>query len=69
MRMRHLVALIVLVSATLLSSPPVFAQFLQQGPKLVGMGVAGPYGADQGWSVALSADGNTAIVGGAGDNH
>jgi hypothetical protein len=33
----------------------------QQGGKLVGTGAVGI--ADQGWSVALSADGNTAIVG------
>ena len=33
----------------------------QQGPKLVGTGAGG--GAEQGYSVALSADGNTAIVG------
>jgi hypothetical protein len=38
----------------------------QQGSKLVGAGAVGI--ADQGWSVALSADGNTAIVGGFGDN-
>ena len=38
----------------------------QQGPKLVGTGAAGD--ADQGVSVALSGDGNTALVGGAGDN-
>jgi hypothetical protein len=38
----------------------------QQGGKLVGAGVAGP--ASQGSSVALSADGNTAVVGGLGDN-
>jgi hypothetical protein len=38
----------------------------QQGSKLVGSGAVG--GAEQGWSVALSADGNTAIVGGSGDN-
>jgi hypothetical protein len=38
----------------------------QQGSKLVGTGVAGF--AEQGQSVALSADGNTAIVGGPGDN-
>ena len=37
----------------------------QQGSKLVGTGAVGP--ADQGWSVALSADGNTAIVGGPAD--
>jgi hypothetical protein len=61
-KMRHLVALIVLVSATLLSSLPALAQFSQQGPKLVGTGAVG--NAEQGVSVALSADGNTAIVGG-----
>jgi hypothetical protein len=38
----------------------------QQGSKLVGNGAAGAAG--QGWSVALSADGNTAIVGGYTDN-
>jgi hypothetical protein len=38
----------------------------QQGSKLVGSGAPGP--AEQGWSVALSANGNTAIVGGFGDN-
>jgi hypothetical protein len=38
----------------------------QQGSKLVGTGAI--EGAYQGWSVALSADGNTAIVGGRGDN-
>ena len=38
----------------------------QQGSKLVGTGAVGT--AEQGVSVALSADGNTAIVGGPGDN-
>ncbi|HEX7564781.1 MAG TPA: hypothetical protein VF396_16280, partial [Bradyrhizobium sp.] len=38
----------------------------QQGSKLVGTGAVGS--AWQGVSVALSADGNTAIVGGSGDN-
>jgi len=38
----------------------------QQGPKLVGTGAVGA--AEQGSSVALSADGNTAIVGGQCDN-
>jgi hypothetical protein len=37
----------------------------QQGSKLVGSGAVG---AAQGWSVALSDDGNTAVVGGPGDN-
>jgi hypothetical protein len=38
----------------------------QQGSKLVGTGAVGS--ANQGISVALSADGNTALVGGVGDN-
>jgi FG-GAP repeat len=54
--------LMVLVCATLLSSHPALAQFSQQGPKLVGTDAAGIV--YQGYSVALSADGNTAIVGG-----
>ncbi|MBZ5588758.1 MAG: hypothetical protein LAO05_09345 [Acidobacteriia bacterium] len=41
-------------------------QWSQQGPKLVGTGAIGPAG--QGFSVAISADGNTAIVGGWTDN-
>jgi gliding motility-associated-like protein len=39
----------------------------QQGGKLVGTGNTG--GANQGWSVSLSADGNTAMVGGLSDNN
>ena len=42
------------------------AQFAQQGGKLVGSGAVGP--AHQGYSVAVSADGNTAIVTGYGDD-
>ena len=38
----------------------------QQGPKLVGTGAV--TNAGQGHSVAISADGNTVIVGGPGDN-
>jgi hypothetical protein len=38
----------------------------QQGPKLAGTGAVGK--AQQGWSVSLSPDGNTAIVGGPFDN-
>jgi hypothetical protein len=38
----------------------------QQGPKLIGSGVIGV--ATQGFSVSLSADGNTLAVGGPGDN-
>ncbi len=43
------------------------AQFTQQGGKLVGSGVSGT--AQQGFSVSISSDGNTAIVGGPYDNH
>ena len=39
----------------------------QQGQKLVGTGAVG--GAEQGFSVAMSADGNTAIVGGIMTTH
>jgi PKD repeat protein len=57
----------VLVFATLVcAARPASAQFTQQGPKLVGTGAAG--GASQGYSVALSADGNTAVLGAPGDN-
>jgi hypothetical protein len=42
------------------------AQFTQQGPKLVGSGAVDL--AWQGFSVSLSADGDTAIVGGCQDN-
>ncbi len=40
----------------------------QQGPKLVGTEGVGPQ-VEQGWSVSLSGDGNTAIVGGPSDNN
>jgi hypothetical protein len=56
-----------LVSAVLLvSAQPALAEFVQQGPKLVGTGAVGA--AQQGGSVAISADGNTAIEGGSMDN-
>ena len=45
---------------------PSLADFTQQGPKLIGSGAVGT--ANQGASLALSADGTTAIVGGTGDN-
>jgi hypothetical protein len=44
----------------------LFGQFTQQGPKLIGTGAVG--NSDQGCSVAISSDGNTAIVGGWVDN-
>jgi antibiotic biosynthesis monooxygenase (ABM) superfamily enzyme len=57
----------VLIGATLLlSSHAALAQFSQDGQKLVGTLASGA--AAQGWSVAVSADGNTAIVGGPYDN-
>ena len=46
--------------------PFAFAQWVQQGNKLVGTGAVGS--AVQGFSVALSSDGNTAIVGGPNDS-
>ena len=65
-KMRQRVPLIVLACATLLASHPALAQFSQQGPKLVGTDAGGDV--CQGYSVSLSADGNTAIVGGFGDS-
>jgi hypothetical protein len=56
----------VFVAALLVSPELAQAQFTQQGPKLVGTGAVGNAGQES--SVALSADGNTAIVGGFGDN-
>jgi len=67
MKMRPPIASVLLVSAMLLSSHPALAQFSQQGPKLLGTGAVG--NAAQGVSVSLSADGNTAIVGGSLDNN
>ena len=63
--LRALASTIILCSFLAL---PVQAQFTQQGPKLVGTDAVGS-SALQGYSVALSGDGNTAIVGGANDNH
>src|SRR6266436_2237741 len=56
-----------LPAVMLVCSPlPAQAQFSQQA-KLVGTGVIGSLAA-QGWSVSLSGDGNTAIVGGYEDD-
>ena len=69
MKFRHQVllglAVVLLVCGAL--PAPAEAQFTQQGPKLVGTGAVG--GSGQGNSVSLSADGNTAIVGGPADNN
>src|ERR1035437_10541180 len=46
----------------------LFAQIIQQGPKLVGTGAVGSP-VYQGESVAISSDGNTAIEGGYFDNN
>jgi streptogramin lyase len=62
------VAFVVASAALLFSQQSALAQFTQQGPKLVGTGSVGS-AVVQGCSVALSADGNTAIVGGFGDNN
>jgi len=51
---------------TLIFSGIVNAQFVQQGSKLVGTGAVGA--AHQGRSVSITADGNTAIVGGPFDS-
>jgi hypothetical protein len=63
---RGRIASIVAFAALLGAAQPAAAQFNEQGPKLVGTGPVGFAG--QGWSVAVSADGNTAIVGGPEDN-
>lgn len=58
----------ILVTGGMLFWTPVHAQqFKQQGPKLIGTGAIG--NASQGRCVALSADGNTALSGGPGDNY
>ena len=63
---RLFAACVLIFAALLFSSQLALAQFTQQGPKLVGTDAVGQ--AAQGTSVALSADGNTAIVGGFGDD-
>jgi hypothetical protein len=59
-------ASVLIVAGLLVSSQLALTQFTHQGSKLVVTGAVGL--ASQGWSVALSGDGNTAIVGGYGDN-
>jgi hypothetical protein len=50
-----------LFSAALFSLPPARAQYVQQGPKLIGSGFVGT--PQQGFSVALTDNGNTASGG------
>src|SRR5260370_22793496 len=64
---RNLHILPVVMLACSLLPTPTQAQFSQQGPKLVGTGAV--FVAEQGTSESLSADGNTAIVGGFDDNN
>jgi hypothetical protein len=53
-------------AATLCIANPALAQFTQQGSKLVGTGAVAP--SYQGYSSAVSSNGNTVIVGGPLDN-
>jgi hypothetical protein len=69
LRISALVAIAAFAVAGTFDDQPAQAQFTQQGPKLVGTGVIASTVADQGYSVSLSGDGNTAIVGGPGDNN
>ncbi|MEW6510727.1 MAG: hypothetical protein AB1428_07170, partial [Bacteroidota bacterium] len=64
-KMRDQSICLALLSALLCSYAA--AQFVQQGNKLVGTGATG--GAQQGCSVSISSDGNTALVGGHWDNN
>jgi hypothetical protein len=64
MKIRNAVLSMLFACVTLLPSHAALAQFVQQGPKLVGSYVGQPA---QGESVAISDDGNTAIVGGGYD--
>ncbi|HSY47318.1 MAG TPA: hypothetical protein VLC46_00765 [Thermoanaerobaculia bacterium] len=66
MKLRYHVASII-VACSALGSEPVSEQFVQHGSMLVGSGAIG--NASQGRSVAISADGNTAIVGGPNDSN
>jgi hypothetical protein len=60
------VASVLVFAAPVCAARPASAQFTQQGQKLFGTGAVGA--AEQGSSVALSGDGDTAIVGGPADN-
>jgi hypothetical protein len=66
-RIRNLHILGIVMLACGLLAAPAQAQFSQQGPKLFGTGAV--FVAEQGSSVSLSGDGNTAILGGFDDNN
>ncbi|MDN5004867.1 WD40 repeat domain-containing protein [Bradyrhizobium sp. GCM10027634] len=63
---RSLLCCFVAFAAIAAAVPAVSQSNSELGSKLVGTGAVGP--SEQGWSVALSGDGNTAIVGGIVDN-
>ena len=63
MKFMRRISLLLLASGFL---PLAYSQYAPQGPKLYGTGATST--AQQGYSVALSADGNTGIVGGPYDN-
>jgi hypothetical protein len=66
LRLSRFGASILIFAVLLFSLQLALGQFTQQGSKLVGRGAVGD--AQQGTSVALSGDGNTAILGGPNDN-
>jgi FG-GAP repeat protein len=65
-RVAKTVASVLACGALVVAAQPASAQFRQEGSKLVGTSAIG--NADQGFSVALSSNGNTLIVGGPYDN-
>src|SRR6516164_2897455 len=65
--MRQAGILLCVLGAALGLAPAAQAQFSQQGGKLVGSGYSGT-NVYQGFSVGVSNDGNTAIVGAPGDS-
>lgn len=67
MKTKIIIFLFLIIGQRYIFDQQLFAQFTQQGPKLVGTGAVGTP-VYQGWSVAISSDGNTAIVGGPDDN-
>src|SRR4051812_39416573 len=68
MRRVYLVGAAIALFGTALLPQSAAARFVQQGPKLVAADASG-FTDTQGSSVALSADGKTAIVGGPGDGN